>query len=897
MKQRGESGKEAAGAIGNGTEPQMRRGVRLARMDMHCHSSASREPVVAAFRTINMPECYSAPEKVYEQAMARGMDLVTITDHDSIDGVMELVERGFPRVVVGEEVTVYFPEDHCKLHVLVWGLTPSQHEQISTLGLRQDVYAFASWLEDQNLPHALAHPMYVQNGRLTQWHLERCALLFKGWETLNGAHAGTHRGVVERYLAALTPARIQELSRRHEIKPRWSRMWVKGMTAGSDDHGLLNIGRTWTGVLVEEDERGHPTVAAPEFLRRVMAGHAEVGGCAGHSSLLAHQLATVAANYYASGAHTRGNPLRRLMGSRLARFAGVNAGAPSRLAIAWDVVCRKVVPGRRRRSLPIVAALRDVIAPLMESYPDLRSRLSADAWASGAPLSQHDDMARFADDLSAVLTRALASGAMDALRRRDRSGIADHLTSYAILLAAQAPYVFSLFHQNKERLMLEKIDHEACKPGSGVGPLERPLRVSLFTDTLGDVNGVSRFIQNVAHQANVTGRDLQVITSTSFATPQWENIFNFEPVFATKMPKYEQLEVALPPVLKMLRHIDRHQPDLIHISTPGPVGFVGYIAAKMLRVPVLGVYHTDFPAYVDHLFDDHAFTWMTSSYMKFFYKPFQRVFTRSEDYAASLEALGLSRDRIVRLMPGIETARFNVMNRDEGIWRRLAASSPALRGLDSASVKVLYVGRVSIEKNLPMLTGVWKEVERACSAAGLKADLVVVGDGPYRRTMEEELRGRRAHFLGFRHGDELSALYATSDVFVFPSTTDTLGQVVMESQASGLPVLVTDQGGPKEVVEQGVTGFVLGAEDLAGWTRTLTELIGDEARRKSMGAAAASAMRGFDISHSFEHFWEVHTEARCEHLKTLGIEPRDRTWDGAKTNSSPGRGAPDMAGV
>lgn len=423
------------------------------------------------------------------------------------------------------------------------------------------------------------------------------------------------------------------------------------------------------------------------------------------------------------------------------------------------------------------------------------------------------------------------------------------------------------------------------------------MRVSLFTDTLGDVNGVSRFIQNVAHQANAMGRDLQVITSTSFPTPAWPNIFNFDPLHSRRMPGYEHLELALPPALSMLGHIKRHRPDVIHISTPGPVGCVGYLAARRHGIPMLGVYHTDFPAYIDHLFEDHAFTWLASAYMGAFYRSFRRVFTRSTDYAESLKKLGLAGDRIVRLMPGIETARFGTSHRDVGVWGRIGASSPALRGVATAGVKALYVGRISVEKNMPMLTQVWKDVERRCTSAGLAADLVVVGDGPYRRQMEEALRGRRTHFLGFRHGDELSAIYASSDLFVFPSTTDTLGQVVMESQASGLPVLVTDQGGPKEVVEHGVTGFVLDARNIPEWVTTIVELVADDSRRAAMGQRAAAAMRRFDIANTFEHFWEVHMQVWRERLAQRGGEPRS----GASRSTSPGAGAgrtePDLAGV
>ena len=847
------------------------------RMDTHCHSWASDGPAVAALSFLGIPECYSPPEKVYDQARARGMDLVTITDHDTIRGAMELVERGFEGFIIGQEVSVYFPEDRCKLHVLVWGLTPALDEELGALGLRNDVYAFASWLYEHQLPHALAHPLYMQNGKLTRWHIERCALLFKGFELLNGAHTELHRSPLERFLARLTPARVQQLVKEHHLQPVWPRIWQKARTAGSDDHGLLNIGRTWTGVRAEDGSR----IADPvEFFRLVMTGRCEPGGMGGHSALLAHQLTTVGAHYYADRLAERQSVKGRYVASRLLRFAGVDLPRPSRARLAAHMTRRKMFRRRRAKSLPLLDALRDTLSPLLDRYPELRERLTPDRWEGGSALSEHERMAQFADELTTLLTKELSGSSLRSLRKRDRTGLVDHAISYAILSATQLPYIFSLFYQNKERAFVERFEHETARPGEGVSVLERPMRVSLFTDTLGDVNGVSRFIQDVAGRARETGRDLQVITSTRLAVPDHPNVFNFDPVFATSMPRYQNLELVFPPLVPILRHLDRHQPDCIHISTPGPVGMIGFIAARMLRVPVLGVYHTDFPSYVDNLFEDHAFTYACERFMRFFYKPFWAVFTRSQDYVDSLVRLGLERERCCALMPGFESQAFHPRFRDCSTWDRFAA-------MDPESVKVLYVGRVSIEKNLPFLTGVWKQAQHRLMEQGLNAELVVVGDGPYRERMQQELRKHRAHFLGFRRGAELSTIYASSDLFVFPSVTDTLGQVVMESQGSGLPVLVTDQGGPKEVVQHGQTGYVLSTAEPNAWVERIVGLVADEERRARMGAAAHESVQKYSLANSFEHFWEVHTNAWRHHLASRGILPRD-------PGPSPSTGEPEV---
>ncbi|MEO0511607.1 MAG: glycosyltransferase [Planctomycetota bacterium] len=869
------------------------------RIDAHAHTRASDGPVFAALGLIGVPECYSEPEAVYDQAMARGMELVTITDHDTVDGAMELVERGFERFIPGEEVTVYFPEDRCKLHVTVWGITPELHEEIAKERLNDDVYRFAAWLRDRDLAHALAHPVYIQNRRLSLWHLERCALLFRAFELINGAHSSQHVAGVERMLDWLSPERIRALTEKHQLKPLWDRSWVKGMTGGSDDHGLLNVGRTFTAVRNEDGLHATDHVASEgaaqavgpitdpaDFFRLVMEGRSIAGGVSGHAALLAHQITTVGAHYTAKRMADDMDPGQKYFSNKLLRFAGAHVDKPTKVSLAWHTAKRKMLLGKRKsRSLPITKALRSELKPLLEQCPEIKDRLDPAAWISGSALSQHEEMANFADDLSSALSKAMASGAIDALRKRDKVGIVDHLLSYGVLLAAQLPYIFSLFYQNKERNLVEQLNHQLGEPGSGVSALERPMKISLFTDTLGDVNGVSRFIQNVAEFANKTDRDLEVITSTTFDCPDWPNIYNFEPQFASKLPKYENLDMVLPPVTRILRHVDKHQPDVIHISTPGPVGVVGYIAAKMLRIPVLGVYHTDFPAYIDHLFDDDSLTWMTRRFMHWFYKPFWAIFTRSEDYVESLVSLGLDRDRCLSLQPGVDTDTFHTRYRDPAIWKTVAADTASgvtesknldvksLGQIDPDSVKVCFIGRVSVEKNMPHLTRVWKKASAEIKKRGLNAELVVVGDGPYRREMEKALKNTRARFTGFRHKSQLSTLYATCDLFVFPSTTDTLGQVVMEAQASGMPVLVTDQGGPQEVVRHGKTGYVIPTEHEDEWAARIVELVEDTARRQSMGAAGHEAMQSLNLRASFEHFWQVHVEAWHKHLHELGIKP------------------------
>lgn len=391
-------------------------------------------------------------------------------------------------------------------------------------------------------------------------------------------------------------------------------------------------------------------------------------------------------------------------------------------------------------------------------------------------------------------------------------------------------------------------------------PTSKPVRVLKFTDTLADVNGVCRFIQNTAQTAHDTNHDLRVFTSTRLEMPKVDGVRNFTPIYARAMPGYETLEIALPPAFEMMRATQEYAPDVIHVSTPGPVGTVGFLAARLMRIPIVGVYHTDFPAYIDELFDNSFCSALCRGHMRFFYKRFKYVFSRSADYAQRLVDLGVQEKKLVRLRAGFDDTKFDHTLRDTSIWESY--------GLKNDSIKAVFCGRVSTEKNLPMLVRMWPTIRERVRSQGREIELVIIGDGPYRNEMEERLTPHGAHFLGFRHGDELATLYASCDFFLFPSTTDTLGQVVMEAQASGLPVIITDQGGPKEIVQDQhhdtPTAFVLAYNDESQWIDTTVRLACDDELRSTLGRNGIELMKSHTFLASFEHYWSIHEAAAVQ---------------------------------
>jgi len=419
------------------------------------------------------------------------------------------------------------------------------------------------------------------------------------------------------------------------------------------------------------------------------------------------------------------------------------------------------------------------------------------------------------------------------------------------------PYYFAVFHQNKERHLLRQITRQQRAKTAAT------LKVGLFTDTFDEMNGVGRFVRDMRSHAQRTQRHLVVHTCSD--RPAGANDApgrkNFQPLLSRPLPLYPELPLHLPPLLEILDWSDRQQFDAIHVSTPGPMGLCGWVVSKMLRVPMLATYHTDFPAYVDRLARDHRVTNGTLAYIRWFYNQADAVFSRSSSYLFNLRDLGLPESQLRTIVPGIDTDRFNSSRCDPELWTRLGVREP---------LRLMYAGRVSVEKNMPMLV----ETFKLLCAKRRDIALVVAGDGPYLQTMRRELTALPAYLLGRQDDAGLAALYAGSDLFVFPSCTDTLGQVVMESQASGLPAIVSNEGGPKENVDDGATGIIMTSNKPADWCISIQKLLDDPIRLKEMSRAASARAQRCSLARTFESFWADHVAV---------VEPPRRDNEGVPT--------------
>jgi len=412
------------------------------------------------------------------------------------------------------------------------------------------------------------------------------------------------------------------------------------------------------------------------------------------------------------------------------------------------------------------------------------------------------------------------------------------LSAIAPILVILTPYIYGFHSQAPSRKWLRGIFKEL----TGEIPVAlQNCKRAWFTDTLDDVNGVATTIRKMTAAGAAAGKELIVVTSRGELNIDNIPIKNFKPIGEFELPEYELQKLSFPPILRMLDYIQREKFTEIIISTPGPIGLTALLAAKMLNLQTSGIYHTDFPQYIRILTEDSFLESATWHYMHWFYGQLDTVFVNSEEYRQSWIDRGFDPEKLKIFPRGLDTELFTPARREPAFWEKFEASN--------GQVRLLYVGRVSREKDLDVLANAYRRLRDE----GLPVQLFVVGHGPYSQALSETLPD--AVFTGYLTGVELATAYASADVFAFPSTTDTFGNVVIEAQASGVPVVVSDSGGPKELVEDNENGLITKSHDVDDFTRAVRTLVVDPSLRKRMSVYARKSVVDRSWPRAFRKFW------------------------------------------
>lgn len=795
----------------------------MSKCDLHIHSRFSARSEEWLFRRFDFPDSYSDPRELHRRLIERGMDFVTITDHDTIDGCLQI--RDLPNTFISEQVTTYFPQDPCKIHLLAWGITEKQHADIALI--RDNIFSLQRYLQSGRITHAVAHPLYSVNGKLETSHLERLILLFKHFEGINGLRDALLSELAQDLFSSLTPQKIEEFAERHNFEPTHREPWKKILVGGSDDHGGQFIASAFT-----ETPAGD---SAEKFLAHVRNGGCEARGQGGTPLALSHGFYNTVGCFIQDHFHEKLGPSAPLVEQMFSRF--MEGRDPTELSLKdkATVFAQGVVSGK----------IFDLMKPANVSlWKELSTQFQeAQAKAkTAAELEGVDEPERrtflMANAVAEQLAYRLFTKFVQQLNSGNMIESMQALTALAPILIILAPYIYGFHSQAPSRKWLQGIFRDLT--GKIPEALQNNKR-AWFTDTLEDVNGVATTIRKMTAAGAAAGKELIVITSRNELTTDDIPIKNFKPIGEFELPEYELQKLSFPPILQMLDYIQRERFSEVIISTPGPIGLTALLAAKMLNLQTSGIYHTDFPQYVRILTEDSFLESVTWRYMHWFYGQLDTVFVNSEEYRDSWIKRGFEPEKLKIFPRGLDTQLFHPTRRNPAFFEKF--------GSKNGQVRLLYVGRVSKEKDLDLLA----EAYRRLRAEGLSIQLCIVGHGPYSKEFSESLP--EALFTGYLKGEELAGAYASADIFVFPSTTDTFGNVIIEAQASGVPVIVSDSGGPKELVENERNGLITKSHDVEDLTRAIRALIADPERRKRMGNLARESVIDRTWPNAFRRFW------------------------------------------
>jgi glycosyltransferase involved in cell wall biosynthesis/predicted metal-dependent phosphoesterase TrpH len=574
------------------------------RVDMHCHSTASQLSRLGVQRSLGLPECATPPEEVYELAKRRGMDFVTITDHDTIDGCLELADR--PDCFVSEELTARFAGELQAVHVLCYGITPGDHEWLQAHA--GDLEACAAYLDENEIACALAHPFYNVDAPLTPRHRRRLAELFPIWEVRNGSRAAELNAPALVYVETHGGTGI----------------------GGSDDHAGVDIGRTFTET---------PAAATPEeLLRHLREGRAEARGAQGSAAKWAHAAMALATRALVLNPDPPAPPADGPQSGLFVHFEARRRGRRPDPGAVLKIAQRVVGQGAVREGK--VAA---------DIGPD-DARLLLDSWLRSVGIEQrgrelldllqaedfsHADLYRRSRRVHDRRLRAAISDGTGAVARGDVTGAVGGL--FEALLPA-VPYALATVFLGGEETKL------AGRSG------ERP-RVALIADGIEAMHGVTHTIEQI-RERGVPGFEVEVVGTDPGVDRRLPAATSLE------VPFYAGMRLGVPGLPDLAETLAEGRYDLVHVTAPGPAGVAATLLSRISRTPLLASYHTELADYAGLRSGDGGLEAVARLALGAFYTAPSLVLSPSPAADGSLLRLGAERGRIGRWERGVDVERF-----------------------------------------------------------------------------------------------------------------------------------------------------------------------------------------------------------------------------------------------
>jgi len=330
-------------------------------------------------------------------------------------------------------------------------------------------------------------------------------------------------------------------------------------------------------------------------------------------------------------------------------------------------------------------------------------------------------------------------------------------------------------------------------------PSEQSLRIAVVTETWPpEINGVAITLSKLVHQLSLKNHTIQLIRPRQDKSDKGQEQNGWSEILlrGLPIPRYPQLKLGLPSKKALIKAWTHKRPDLVHIATEGPLGWSALQAARVLRLPVTSDFRTNFHSYSKH----YGVGWLSKpivAYLRKFHNHTACTMVPTRALKGELQASGFENLRVVAR--GVDTRLFHPGQRSQAMRSSWNA--------DDQSIVLLSVGRLAAEKNLDLIVNTY----HALKNSHRPVKLVFAGDGPYRQHLQTQCPD--AVFMGMCSHAQLATLYASADLFLFPSLTETFGNVTLEALASGTPVLAFDCAAASELVQNALNGWLVLGED------------------------------------------------------------------------------------
>ncbi len=376
------------------------------------------------------------------------------------------------------------------------------------------------------------------------------------------------------------------------------------------------------------------------------------------------------------------------------------------------------------------------------------------------------------------------------------------------------------------------------------------LQVTIVTESyLPQINGVSKTLSRLVEYLGRQGDKVTILApryDTPTIIPEGVETFSFR---AVPLPIYREVVIPVGRPGRIWQLLKGHRPDLVHVATEGPLGLSAVISARALGIPVVSSFHTNFPQYLRL----YGTGWLEGSawcYLRWFHNATLTTFCPTPTIERILLAKKFRSPAVWGR--GVDSILFHPRKRDGELRRSY--------GIGPEEIVLSYVGRLAVEKNLDLLMDAIREIP-----GELPFRLMLTGDGPLFKKLRLQFqgyKGRDVLFTGYKQGEELARHYASADLFVFPSVTETFGNVILEAMSSGLPVVGFKVQGPQDIIQNGCTGLFSHNISAEGLALTIRELLDKPERLRSMGKKA----RAYAELHTWPNILE---KVRCHYLDVL----------------------------